>query len=181
MLKSANKRNRFIVVLMSVVGVTTGIYFIIDMLSTNDYFVYRIVQTIEGNTSNRGDLYSIYLEHFTSEQNFFKFIFGNGANATLKIAQNYAHNDWLELAINNGVVGLLLYVGFYWALLKDYLILRRRSNYLSNVLLMVFIVLFLSSLFSMSYDSIDRSIAITLGFLLANLNTRNNENNLLYG
>ena len=181
MLKYANRSNRFIVVLMSVVSIAVGIYFIQDMLSTNDYFIYRIAQTIEGNTSNRADLYSIYIEHFTSEHNFLKFIFGNGANATLKIGKNYAHNDWLELAINNGVIGLLLYVGFYGTLLKDYLIMRRRSKYYSNVLLMVFIVLFLSSLFSMSYDSIDKSIAITLGFLLANLYTGNNENNLLYG
>lgn len=167
MLKCSNRNHRYIVLLLSFASLAVGVYFIVDLLHTNDYFLQRIEQTIDGDSSSRNKLYSTFFNHFISEQNFFRFIFGNGANATLKVGVNYAHNDWLELAINNGLVGLVLYVCYFIALFKDYRYLKKYNQLLANVILMTLMVLFMSSLFSMSYNSIDRAIAIALGFVLA--------------
>jgi O-antigen ligase len=108
------------------------------------------------------------------------FIFGNGANATLKIGMNYAHNDWLELAINNGVIGLILYVWYYIALFIDYRKIKKVNRSYANVILMTIVILFATSLFSMSYASVDIAMAIALGFILAQVYTTKDENSMLY-
>lgn len=180
MLKFSRRNNRFIIIILSLASLIIGVYYIVDLLGTNDYFVYRLNQTLEGDSSGRDKLYLKYLNHFISERNFFRFFFGNGANATLKVGANYAHNDWLELAINNGIVGLVLYLWYFVALFKDYKFIRKYNKYYANVILMVLIVLFMSSLISMSYNSIEMPVSIALGFIFAISSPYNNENNLLY-
>lgn len=167
MLRLAKGKQKVIAIIMSIVAILMTIYVISTLLSANDYFVHRIEQTLDGNSSNRDELYSSFINHFFSERSFLKFIFGNGANATLKIGMNYAHNDWLELAINNGVVGLVLYLWYYIALLLDRRKLKKENRNYANVIMMALIVMFASSLFSMSYSSVDKALAIALGFVLA--------------
>ena len=136
--------------------------------NNNEYLIYRFNQVLEGNSSNRDIIYSNLWEHFIREDNFLKFVFGNGANATLAIGTNYAHNDWLEIAINNGILGLIVYLAFYMTLLNEVLKIRNRSPLSSNVILMSFIILLMTSFFSMSYSSVGLSIAIAIGYVLAN-------------
>lgn len=167
MFRNTRGNVRVFIVLLSIAALSATIYIIGDMISTNDYFSYRVQQTLEGDTSKRDQLYATYFNHFITEQNFFKFMFGNGANATLKIGDNFAHNDWLEIAINNGVLGLLLYLGYYTSLMKDYFFIRKYDSYSGNILLMTLIIMFSSSLFSMSYASLDKSICLALGYVLA--------------
>ena len=168
-LRSSKGKNKFIVTFMAIMALLATIFLVTNLLNTSDYFVQRIQQTLDGDASNREDVYSTLLHHFFSEHNFFRFMFGNGANATLKVGMNYAHNDWLELAINQGVVGLLLYVWYYIALFVDYIKIKKFNKNYANVLMMALIVMFASSMFSMSYASLDRAMAIALGFVLAQL------------
>ena len=180
MLRLTKGKQKVIAIIMSIVAILMTIYVISTLLTTNDYFVHRIEQTLDGNSSNRYELYSRFINHFFSERSFLKLIFGNGANATLKIGMNYAHNDWLELAINNGVVGLVLYLWYFVALLLDRRKLKKENRDYANVIMMTLIVMFASSLFSMSYSSVDKALAIALGFVLAKSYTTKNENNLFY-
>lgn len=179
-LKSTSGNKRKIVAFMSLLALIATVYIVNHLLVTNDYFVSRIEQTFEGDSSNRGELFSTFLNHFISEQNFMSFIFGNGANATLKIGMNYAHNDWLELAINNGVIGLLLYVWYYIALFIDYRKIKKVNRSYANVMMMTIFILFATSLFSMSYASVDIAMAIALGFILAQVYKTKDENSMLY-
>ena len=83
------------------------------MIDSSDYFESRIEQTKNGSSSGRDKIYEHFWNHFKNELDSSKFLLGNGANATLGIGINYAHNDWLEIAINQGVLGLVIYF-IYW-------------------------------------------------------------------
>lgn len=160
--------NRKIAIPLTIISVLFICYYINYSLNNNEYLIYRFNQVLEGNSSNRDIIYSNLWEHFIREDNFLKFVFGNGANATLEIGTNYAHNDWLEIAINNGILGLIVYLAFYMTLLNEVLKIRNRSPLSSNVILMSFIILLMTSFFSMSYSSVGLSIAIAIGYVLAN-------------
>lgn len=168
-IRNSSRHKRIIVVLLSLFTVLAAWWFVIDMLNSNGYFVYRIEETLAGDSSNRDILYSTYWNHFLSETNFLRFLFGNGANATLKIGMNFAHNDWLELVINNGILGIVIYAFYFIALYKDSIVAKRIDNIHYGVILLAFIIIFCSSLFSMSYASINIAITIALGFSLGSV------------
>ena len=138
-------------------------------MDTSNYFQYRIAQTQAGESSGRDELYATFYNHFLQEENPFRFLFGYGANATLKIGENFAHNDWLEIATNNGLLGLVVYlvywIGFYvsWRRMKEH-----PQAFMATGMLLI--ILFLTSLFSMSYDSVSRCSAMVLGYYMADFN-----------
>jgi len=142
-------------------------YFITNyMMETSDYFLSRIEATKEGNSSGRNKIYEYFWNHFKNETNIFKFLFGNGANATLGIYINYAHNDWLELAINQGVLGIIVYI-IYWFY---FLITIQSIKYNSTarlVLTITFISFFIKTLFSMSYTGYSMVPSTVFGYYLA--------------
>lgn len=176
-LRHMKGKQKFAIMILIIVATFVVIGLIRNMLETNDYFSYRIEQTLEGDSSNRDVIYSKYWNHIKNEQSPLRFLFGNGANATLTIGPNYAHNDWLEIAINNGLLGIIIYMWYFIALLRDYIQSKRRLKYYySNALLMCFIILFSSSFFSMSYNSIGISQAIAIGFILAEIDQDPNKN-----
>jgi len=167
-LRKVPRKRKWIVVLASVAVVVAGVYLFNYMMETSSYFRYRLAETEAGESSGRNDLYSIFYNHFIHEDNPWKFLLGNGASATLKISYNYAHNDWLEIAINQGVVGLVIYL-IYWVC---YFITWRKTKQQPQAFMaigMIFIIYFLSTLFSMSYDSVSRCAAMVLGYYLANM------------
>lgn len=168
-IKNARPHKRIVVLLLSLFTILAAAWFVIDMLNSNEYFAYRIEETLAGDSSNRDILYSTYWNHFLSETNFLRFIFGNGANATLKIGMNYAHNDWLELLINNGILGIFIYVIYFISLYKDSIIAKRTDSNHYAVILLAFIILFCSSMFSMSYASINIALTIAIGFSLGSV------------
>lgn len=169
MYKNSRGRVKLFVILLSVLSVFAAIVIVNYLILNNEYFIYRIERTLEGDSSHRDEIYMDYLTHFVAETNFFRFVFGNGADATLSIGTNYAHNDWLELAINNGILGVAIYVWYFIALFKDSNTLRRNNPLYSKVILMVLIIMFASTLFSMSYASMNKALSLAIGFSLAQI------------
>ena len=163
-------RNKGAVVLLSLISLLVVYVYLGYTLTNNEYFLFRFEQTVDGDSSDRDLLFTHFWTHFVNESNILRFLFGNGANATLTIGANYAHNDWLEIAINNGVFGLILYAVYFIVLIKDAIRIRKRNLQESNTLIMVFIILIMTSLFSMSYASMGLPISIVLGYICANHN-----------
>lgn len=164
--KKTPKNRRWIVVIVSVMVVLAGVYFVQYMMNTSAYFVYRVEATKAGESSQRDMLYSTFYNHFIHEDNPFLFLFGNGANATLKIGENYAHNDWLAIAIDQGVLGLVIYA-VYWIC---FFISWRKSKCHPRAFMaigMLMIIYFLTTWFSMSFTSVTRCAAMVLGYYLA--------------
>lgn len=165
-IRSGRLRKKSSGILLSIISLLCIGYFVADTMANNEYFMHRIEQTIEGDSSNRDEIYTTFASHFLSEQNLFDFLFGHGANSTLEIGRNFAHNDWLEIAINNGLIVVIVYIIFYISLFRSWGTVKNYSIEYSYSFLMSWIIMFISSFFSMSYTSVGLPIAIVIGFTL---------------
>lgn len=69
----------------------------------------------EALTSSRSTIWSILLRTY-SQGNLFQFFFGMGFNSTTEITGRimgigiFAHNDWIELLVNWGILGVVLFL-----------------------------------------------------------------------
>lgn len=162
------------VLFFSALIVIAAVYIVQYMMETSDYFMARIAQTEEGGSSGRDAIYEHFWNHFKNETDNVKFIFGNGANATLGIYINYAHNDWLEIAINQGVLGLVAYA-FYWLCFLKTIWNTKHNKTARLVLSLAFISFFVESIFSMSYTGYSMMACTTFGYCLAHCQDQEDE------
>lgn len=161
--KNVSKRKVIVFSLFIIVAA----YFITEyMMESSDYFMSRIEQTKEGNSSGRNALYERYWNHFKNETDIFKYLLGNGANATLGIGVNYAHNDWLEIAIDEGVLGLVIYC-IYWFCFWRTIASIKYNITAKLVLTLTFISFLILTVFSMSYTEYSIYTCSVFGYYLA--------------
>ena len=104
-----------------------------------------------------------------SRDNIGEIIFGEGLNKTVAISGLFAHNDWLELGINQGLIGIVVYILFFMGLWVDLRQLKRQNKLIYGVLSMAFFIMFAMTLFSMSYSSLTIGIQLSLGIALAQI------------
>lgn len=170
-IKNSKGKYRFLFVFLSVALCVVVVYFFLYKMSSSDYMMQRIEDTMEGNSSGRDDLYSHFWNYFVNDATPMQFLFGRGANGTLEIYKNYAHNDWLELAVNQGILGISVFV-VYWKNL--YSTLKRAINTdAKTILAMVMLIFFAKTLFSMSYTDMTYVSTSVFGYALANANVSN--------
>lgn len=174
MITLSTKRGKIMVLFLTAILLVVGYYYIADFYLSSEYFQYRVEQTMEGRTSNRELLYTTLTDYFINQDSLGRILFGNGAMATIMIAGNFAHNDWLELAICQGLLGVAIYVVYFVSLI---IFFRKTSNnpLIYNILGMVLMILFASSLFSMSYNALSLAVTLCLGYCLANQKSVYNE------
>lgn len=172
-IKNARGKQRFIVILLTAVLAVAGVYFVIDMMTSSDYFLQRLEATKEGNSSGRDSLYSFFWTYFTDKADAIQYLFGRGANGTLEIYYNYAHNDWLEIAVNQGLLGIIVYA-VYW---KQFYSTWRQSTNIEakTILALVGIIYFAKTIFSMSYGDMTYVCTSVLGYALATYKNPNIE------
>ena len=164
-IRNAKGKQRFIVILLTAALAVAGVYFVIDLMTSSDYFIQRIEDSKEGNSSNRDILYSFFWTYFTEKTDVLHYLFGRGANGTLEIFEGYAHNDWLELAINQGLLGIMVYIIYWKNLYKTW---RQSTNIeAKTILALVGIIYFAKTLFSMSYGDMTYVCTSVLGYALA--------------
>lgn len=166
LMETGKRRNRIVVLLLSVIVIVGAVYAVQYLLESSDYFKLRVDSTLSGDSSGRDYLYTTYSDYLFSETNVIRLLFGYGADATLRLFNQYAHNDWLEIAINNGLIVAFLYLAFWFYLFKT--LQKNRSNKIMHqVLGLFFIIYFMRSFFSMSYNAITVYSASALGYVLA--------------
>lgn len=172
-IRNTRGKQRAIVILLTATLAIVGVYFVIDMMTSSDYFMQRLEDTKEGNSSGRDSLYSFFWTYFTEKADAIQYLFGRGANGTLEIYYNYAHNDWLEIAVNQGLLGIIVYA-FYWK--KLYSTWRKSTNIeAKTILALVGIIYFAQTLFSMSYGDMTYVSTSVLGYALATYKNPNIE------
>lgn len=164
-IKNARGKQRVIVILLTAVLAVAGVYFVIDMMTSSDYFLQRLEATKEGNSSGRDSLYSFFWTYFTEKADAIQYLFGRGANGSLEIYYNYAHNDWLEIAVNQGLLGIAVYA-VYW---KQFYSTWRQSTNIEakTILALMGIIYFAKTIFSMSYADMTYVCTSVLGYALA--------------
>lgn len=165
---------RFISVFVTIVVFSViGYYFITNLFLTNDYFSMRWEDSMEGNSSNRKDIYSLMLNGFT-DFNPLAMLFGVGADGTVLVFRTQAHNDWIEILIDMGIVGVFFFLNF-WIRALDTL-KKTKDKELKLLLLMIVIMLFVRTFFSMSINDMYITSTLILGYCLANINNDLKEN-----
>lgn len=129
-------------------------------LQSNSHIQKRIEETLEGDSSGRDYLYNYLWEYWSSDSGF-TYFFGNGISQTVRISGNYAHNDWLELLINNGLFGTLIYTTFLFLLLF-YIKKMTLPIHLKCSAFLCFIIWLIKTVVSMGYTDLHNVIFILL-------------------
>lgn len=176
-LKTATKKQKTWVLALSLVLLVAGYFMVLYMLQNSAYFNLRLEKTLEGDSSGRDSLYGFFWSHFVNESNPLRFLFGNGANATLTLSWNYAHNDWLEIAIDQGVLGLVVYFIYWVGFYKTW----KRCSFDDEVYLatgLLLLIYFSKSLFSMSYGGMVLYATICLGYCMGRVSEYHNQSML---
>lgn len=159
---------RFWLIVLTAVLMVAGVYYFLFMMQSSEYFMSRINDTMEGKTSGRDNLYSFFWTYFTEKADTLHYLLGRGGNGTLEIYYNYAHNDWLEIAVNQGLLGIIVYA-IYWKNL--YSTWRQSTNIeAKTILALVGIIYFAKTLFSVSYGDMTYVCTSVLGYALATYN-----------
>jgi hypothetical protein len=175
-IKNANIRKKIFFIFLSVF-LCIFIYSIVQkQLEDSFYFQRRIEQTMEGNSSGRDKLYDTFADYFWNKTNPLQFVFGSGADATLKVSVNYAHNDWLEIAVNQGVGGLMVYI-LFWAFFAKELFSKNYRSQEKMALQLLFLIYFTKSFISMSYYEMSTSATFALGYCFAQKKTETIQQN----
>ena len=161
-LKHASNRSKLFVLLMIIALFIFLYYFVIDYMAENDYFMSRLEGTKEGKSSGRDDIYSTLWTHYLYNRSIVKTLFGGGVWYTTKVTWTAAHNDWLEFLLDMGLLGVAIYA-YYWITFYK----LARNKFLPEAsrfcVFLIFINLFMKTLFSMSLDSITFMQSMMLG------------------
>ena len=100
-----------------------------------------------------------------NQQDLGNLLIGNGTYSTVRLVGNLAHNDWFELLICNGLLGLCVYLSFWISLFKYKKTLKDPLAY--NVINLFFIIFLLKTFFSMSYTSMGIFALMPVAYIMA--------------
>ena len=180
-LKRKEKGGKIWYILITSFFIAVMAYFMINYYSSNDYLQLRMQRTMEGDSSFRDVIYAELWFHFIQDTSLWHQLFGYGAWATLDITVNYAHQDWLELLTDMGLLGVTIYLWFWCSFFKTSIKCRKvglKKEY--SILILVFIIFFAKSLFSMSFDSMGLIPGLCMGYALSSFAKFSFSNNSQY-
>lgn len=162
---SKKNKHKFWTILLTIFLIFGAVFVVLNLLSENGYFLSRIEQTLDGDSSGRDEIYGQLWQKIRNEQSVIYMLFGRGADSTWALAGNYAHQDWLETLCNNGLVGCLLLLSFFVSLFQDAFYSRKvfmKNFFMSYIVLLI--IIFCQTMFSMSIQALDISLSAVLGY-----------------
>ena len=145
----------------------------LNLYNKSDIIQERVTQTINGDSSGRDNLYEAIWNNWKTDNSITRVILGNGFSSTPVITGGrFAHNDWLELLANSGLVGVGIYLIFFTFLaITTFDKTLNQTN--RSILISATIILLLKSLFSMGYtDQGTIPIMIMIGYVLGKIETQ---------
>lgn len=165
-------RNAILVSLLSVAA-----YYLYQFSSNYEYLQYRIEKTREGSTSHRDIIYNSAWHLWLDADSYHRILFGYGTDGTIynTIMEKRAHNDWLEVLVDYGLLGLFSYF-IVFILLFQLAWMYRKEKELSLAILSCSLIWFLKTLYSMGYT--DESLTIlmlSLGYAIAKIHNKKEE------
>lgn len=163
---NSSRKTRIWTLLLSILILCISWQAVSHMLETSEYFLLRMEQTFEGNDSNRTSMYQNLYDVFKTQSTFMQMLFGRGAWGTLTVNMNFAHNDWLEILINQGLIGILVFI-VYWVSFYKECRNAKRSPSSRFCLFLIFFICISKTIFSMSYSDMNIYLVSVLGLALA--------------
>lgn len=147
-LKSTSiKRYFYAIVFLGIIG-----YFGYDFYEKNEYLISRMQDAAGGDTSGRDYLISTLFGFWMQSDSAFRYLFGFGYNSSGLYSTHVSHNDWIDMLISFGFLGLFLYFNLFRLLFLQLF----RKNWIGNkrIILILFIcIALITSLTSRWYWS----------------------------
>lgn len=134
-----------VIVLIVIAG-----FFVYRWTVNNDYLMHRVEETVEGNSSKRDIIYANIWNKWYDSDNMWNYLFGYGYQGT-RLSGGSAHSDWLEILMDYGLLGILLYLIIFIALTRQ--ILRTRNLVLRLIIISATLIWFFKSVYSMGFVS----------------------------
>lgn len=172
----SQKRTGFLAILLGLVGLIYAKYFInkkvkikflgIIFLAILVFFLYYlltesnlgIVSRLENITIDNGngrvDLWVYLLENF-SNSSFLHILFGYGSHATNQLIGTFAHNDYINILYDFGIIGLFLYLWFIITIIKKWISMCKNDYENKDIFLFAIIELLILSMFSIFFVRAD--------------------------
>lgn len=179
MKNTQSSRKTFLVLLLSG-ALMYGVYhFVENLLLNSSYFNSRMLSTLEGNSSGRDAIWSNFISFYFNQSNPLRMIFGNGALGNLHYLGVSAHNDWLDILVEMGIIGFVVYFLFWRTLYQTYKGSRVSCpDEISMAILMFLIIYVMKSLFSQSITTMSIYATSVFGYCIGvyeNTRIKNNE------
>ena len=165
-LRYSSGRKKVGVILVVLLAVAASYFAVEYMMNTNDYFNGRVEATLAGDDSHRGEMYSNLWHTFLYDSTLLQMLIGRGAWGTLTVSFNFAHNDWLEILIDLGVTGVVIYI-YYWLCFLRTCRNKRLPESSRICLYLVLLGCFTQTIFSMSYSGMNIYLTSVMGLCLA--------------
>lgn len=164
-LKESPGRGKILFLILTIIIVAGISKYIVYMMSNSAYFMARFEDTLEGNTSGRDVIYETLWNTLLLESSPFYFYFGRGAESTVSIVGKLAHQDWLEIFCNNGLIGVLVLFFFFYTLGKNAWNSRHSfSGMMFYSFVTLFIIILSKTLFSMSIQNLELFSTMLIGY-----------------
>ena len=163
-------RRRNNLAIVGIVLMIVSLYVIFTLfVANNEYFAFRLDKTIsEDREEVREVMYTFMLDWYLHQNTFIGFLFGHGPYTSVKILGLLAHNDWLEIALAQGLIGILVYLHYWKSLFINAKLLKKDGFALSyNIAISFLIIYFTKSFFSMSYDVVPFMTSMILAYAIA--------------
>lgn len=173
MLYKENKKNVFKISVFIIAIVAVALW-VKDLILSNNYLLSRYEQTLEGNTSGRDVIYSIMWNMWSGTDSIVNLLFGFGYNGTFLYSpiHKFAHNDWLEILVDFGLLGALFYAAIFISFARLYFRLDR--GYPRLVCIAIVSIWFMKTLYSMGFtDEMLALMSIPFGCLFSEYFTDN--------
>jgi O-antigen ligase len=152
--QTIDKKNKFKGYLLVTVAIICVLYFVYNSYESNDFLISRMQKIgTEAGWSGRNRIYTTIVDKWSNSNSYLNLIFGFGFAASLKLTAGYfAHNDWLELLSNFGLLGIFVYSYIFYIAIR---MVRSEGWNKDKRMMMLTIILmwFFITLVSMSYTS----------------------------
>lgn len=130
----------------------------------------------ETGGSGRDLIYTNILRHFSNSE-FFELLFGHGFMSVVKINGALAHNDFLQLLYDGGLIAIVFYLSMWFYFLsfviKNWRIRRQIGGYYSVYVSTIVLLLVLSMLNCFIYSYILISpLMLAIGFLIGEIRNK---------
>lgn len=169
-LKTGKRGYKLGALIAGTVLVIIGYRYFLTLQDSSELFNKRLEGTMSGDMSGREGLYTSFWTILKNQDNPLRILFGYGANGTLMLVGEYAHNDWLELAVDNGLLGVIIYIYYWicafqtWKRCKNASIIDKNISF---VIGLTFLIAFSKSLFSMSVTNNPFFVSLLIGYCLS--------------
>jgi len=173
--------NLFVKVLLCIVLTCAGA-FVLKVIQKNAFVMERFEQLETGHSSGRDKIYASLIDNWVNNYDAVQQIIGGGfckvpTVNTLKGV--YAHNDWLELITDLGLLGVIVYISVIANMFRVvYKTQNFQLKYLAGIISIIWLI---KSFFSMSYlDENSFMLMMLLGIISGSIyKKQKNENKTL--